>query len=114
MALIKEYTTNRGTVSYWVLGLLQIDNYSKTAYARLYGYQNKQQADMENPSAITTLEVNITPDIYEYYFGEDILKLEGVTPFKQAYLIFKDFNIKSETGEIYNFADAINDIKENE
>lgn len=112
MALIKQFMTPKGPASYWVLGLLQMDNFSKTAYARLYGFFNKEQADMLNPVPIMMLEVNLTPDWYDYYFKEDILKLEGATPLKQAYLIFKDKEIRSETGEIFNFKDAENDTLE--
>ena len=112
MALIKEFMTPKGPASYWVLGLLQIDNFSKTAYARLYGFYNKEQADKLNPVPIITLEANLTPDLYDYYFNENILKLENATPLEQAYLIFKDKNITSETGEIFNFKDAIDEINE--
>lgn len=112
MALKKEFMTPKGPASYWVLGLLQIDNFSKTAYARLYGFYNKEQADKLNPVPIITLEANLPPDLYDYYFDEDILKLQDATPLTQAYLVFKDFNISSETGEIFNFKDAENAIGE--
>ena len=112
MALIKQFMTPKGPASYWVLGLLQIDNFSKTGYARLYGFYNKEQADKLNPVPIITLEANLPPDLYEYYFNENILKLENATPLEQAYLIFKDKNITSETGEIFNFKDAENEINE--
>ena len=111
MALIKQFMTPKGPASYWVLGLLQIDNFSKTAYARLYGFYSKEQADMLNPVPIITLEANLTLDLYDYYFKEDILKLENATPLSQAYLIFKDKNIVIETGEIFNFKDAENEVK---
>ena len=111
MALIKEFMTNKGPASYWILGLLQMDNFNKTAYARLYGFYNKIQADMINPVPITTLEVSLASDVYNYYFDEEILKIDGATPLKQAYLVFKDFEIKNEKGEIFNFSDAINDIE---
>ena len=107
MALKKEFMTPKGPASYWVLGLLQIDNFNKTAYARLYGFYNEEQANMLNPVPIITLEANLTPDLYEYYFNENILKLEDSTPLTQAYLIFKDKNIVSETGEIFNFKELL-------
>lgn len=110
MALIKEYMTNKGPVSYWVLALLQFDNFSKTAYTRLYGYYNKTQADLQNPEATITLEVNLSPDTYDYYFREDLLKQEGVSPLTQAYQIFKDWDIQNEKGETFNFKDAIDEI----
>jgi hypothetical protein len=110
MALIKEYMTSKGPASYWVLGLLQIDNFNKTAYARLYGFYNKEQADKLNPVPITTLEVNLTPDWYDYYFNEEILKIENASPLTQAYVVFKDSNVRNEQGEIFDFSDAEDEI----
>ena len=110
MALIKEYITPKGTVSYWLVSLIQIDNFSKTAYARLYGFGNKQHADMENPTPIITLEVNITPDIYDYYFNKEIMVMESVTPQTQAYQIFKDFNIEDGQGIVFNFKNAVDEV----
>ena len=112
MALIKQFMTPKGPASYWVLGLLQVDNFSKTAYARLYGFYNKEQADMLNPVPIITLEKNLPPDLYNYYFDEDILKLQDATPLTQAYLVFKDSNVRNEQGEIFDFSDAIDEINE--
>ena len=106
MALIKQFMTPKGPASYWVLGLLQMDNFSKTAYARLYGFYNKEQANMLNPVPIITLEANLTPDLYHYYLNENILKLENATPLTQAYLVFKDSNVRNEQGETFNFKDA--------
>ena len=110
MALKKEFMTSKGPASYWVLGLLQIDNFSKTAYARLYGFYNKEQANMLNPVPIMTLEANLPPELYSYYFDEEILKHENATPLTQAYLVFKDLNIENEHGDIFNFSDAIDEV----
>lgn len=111
MALIKEYTTPKGIISYWVVGLIQIDGFNQTAFTRLYGFMSKAHADMQNPVPIMSLEVNITPDIYEYYFAKDIMALENVTPHTQAYQIFKDFNIPDTQGGLYNFSDATDEIE---
>ena len=110
MALIKEYTTNKGVASYWVVGLVQMDNFSKTAYTRLYGFGNKVHADMENPVPLITLDANISPDIYHWYFDKSIMVQADVTPSTQAYQIFKDFNIQDAQGGIFNFKDAIDEI----
>ena len=112
MAMIKEYETPKGIVSYWVVGLIQIDGFNQTAFTRLYGFMSKTHADMQNPVPIMSLEVSITPDIYEYYFAKDIMALENVTPHTQAYQIFKDFNIKDEQGQIFNFKDAIGEVND--
>lgn len=65
---------------------------------------------MLNPVPIITLEANLTPELYDYYFKEDILKLENASPLTQAYLIFKDSNIRNEQGEIFDFSDAEDEI----
>lgn len=112
MALIKEYMTPKGLASYWVVSLIQIDNFSETAYVRMYGFANKNHADMQNPVPLLMLDANITTDIFPYYFAKEILEMVNVTPQIQAYQIFKDFNIKDEQGQIFNFKDAINEIGE--
>lgn len=112
MALIKEYMTPKGLASYWVVSLIQIDNFSETAYVRMYGFANKNHADMQNPVPLLMLDANITTDIFPYYFAKEILEMANVTPQIQAYQIFKDFNIKDEQGQIFNFNDAINEIGE--
>lgn len=111
MALMKQYETPKGIAGYWVIGLVQIDNFNKTAYVRMYGFMNKAHADMENPVPIIKLEVNIDPEIYHYYFDKAIMVQEEVTPQTQAYQIFKDFNIQDTQGGIFNFSDAIDEIE---
>lgn len=111
MALIKQYVTPKGSAEYWVVGLTQIDNFNKTAYARMYGFANKAHADMENPVPIMTLEANIDPEIYDYYFSKEITVLPDVTPQTQAYQIFKDFNIQDAQSGVFNFSDAIDEIE---
>lgn len=110
MALIKQYVTPKGSAEYWVVGLVQIDNFNKTAYVRMYGFANKIHANMENPIPIMTLEVNIDPEVYDYYFSREIMILPDVTPQTQSYQIFKDFNIDDGKGGIYNFSDAEDEI----
>ena len=112
MALIKEYMTPKGAVSYWVVGLVQIDNFNQTSYVRLYGFGSKQHCDMEGTVPLITIEANLTPDLFVYYFHKSILEMQDVTPLTQAYLVFKDFNIQNEQGNVYNFKDATDDIQE--
>ncbi len=112
MALIKEYITPKGAASYWVMGLVQVDNFNKTAYVRLHGFASKEHSDMEGTVPIITIEANLTPDLYDYYFKKSILEIEDVTSLTQAYLVFKDFNIQNEQGNIFNFKDATDDIQE--
>ena len=111
MALIKQYETPKGIAGYWVIGLVQIDNFNKTAYVRMYGFMNKAHADMENPVPLMNLEVNIDPEIYDYYFSKEIMIQVDATPQTQAYQIFKDFNIQDTQGGIFNFSDAIDEIE---
>jgi hypothetical protein len=111
MALTKTYMTPKGYSSYWIAGIVQIDNYNKTAYARLYGFVNKEHCDLEGSVPVILLDYNITPDIYDFYFAKEIMAQPEVTPQTQAYQIFKDFNIKDANGEIFNFSDATDEIE---
>jgi len=106
MALLKTYLTPRGNASFWVMGLIQVDNYSKTAYGRLYGFASKEHCDMVGSVPILMLDYNIPPDIYDYYFEKSIMEQIGVTPQTQFYQIVKDKNYLDEQNQIINFNDA--------
>lgn len=83
MAIIKEIKTTRGPVTYWVVGLIQLDNFSKSAYIKILGFYDKEYADMESASPIETVEINIHPDQYDDFFGStDVVK--------KAYEIFSN------------------------
>lgn len=111
MALVKRYMTPKGESNYWVVALVQIDNFNKTAYVRLHGFISREHSDMEGTVPITSIEANLAPDLFHFYFDKSILALENITPLTQAYLIFKDFNIQNEQGNIFNFKDATDDIQ---
>ncbi len=106
MALQKTYMTPKGPASYWIAGLIQIDNYSKTAYGRLYGFVSKEHCDMSGSVPVVSLDYNITPDIYDYYFKKEIMVLADVTPQSQFYQYVKDKNYPDEQNNIINFNDA--------
>lgn len=107
MAMQKTIRTPKGEASYWIAGLVQIDNYNKTAYGRLYGFIDKEQCDEFGSSPVLMLDYNITPDIYPYYFEKEIMIQEGVTPQTQFYQIVKDKNYLDEQNKIINFKDAL-------
>ena len=107
MALQKTYVTPKGEASYWIAGLIQIDNYNKSAYGKLYGFVSKEHCDREGSVPVMYLEYNITPDVYDYYFDKEIMILPNVTPQSQFYQITKDFNRFDEQNNIINFKDAL-------
>ena len=106
MALIKTYLTPKGPVSYWIAGMIQIDNYNKTAYGRLYGFFSKEQCDMPGSVPLMMIDYNLTPDMYEYYFAKEIMVLPDVTPQTQFYTFVKDKPYLDELNNVLNFADA--------
>lgn len=106
MALQKTYMTPKGPASYWIAGLIQIDNYSKTAYGRLYGFVSKEHCDKPGSVPVVMLDYKIDPDIYDYYFKKEIMVLVDVTPQSQFYRYVKDVNIRDGANEIINFNDA--------
>lgn len=99
--------TPKGPASYWIAGMIQIDNYNKTAYGRLYGFASKEHCDMEGSVPLTSLDYRITPDVYEYYFSKEIMMLTGSTPQTQFYQIVKDKDYPDEQNRIMNFYDAV-------
>lgn len=94
MAIIKEIKTTKGPVTYWVVGLIQLDNFSKSAYLKLLGFFDEDHADMENASPIETVEINIKPNQYGEFFSDtDVVK--------KAYEIFSNSVIQlSEEGTL--------------
>lgn len=107
MALLKTIMTPKGQATYWIAGMIQIDNYNKSAYGKLYGFVSKEHCDMIGSVPVMYLEYNITPDIYDYYFDKEIMILPNVTPQSQFYQITKDFNRFDEQNNIINFKDAL-------
>lgn len=105
MALQKTYPTPVGEATYWIAGIIQIDNYSKTAYGRLYGFANKAYCDKEGGVPMILLNYNITPDYYEYYFGKEVMSQANVTPQSQFYQIVKDRS--DNQNNVTNFFDAL-------
>lgn len=107
MALLKTIRNAKGQATYWIAGMIQIDNYNKTAYGRLYGFMDKEHCDEIGSVPIIMLDYNITPDIYDYYFEKTIMEQLGVTPQTQFYQIVKDKNYLDEQNKIINFNDAV-------
>ena len=72
MALIKHVMTDSGPASFWVVSLLQLDNFGKKAYVKIYGFYDKEHADRQNPRAVHTIEISVDPELYEEYFAPDL------------------------------------------
>ena len=107
MALQKSYPTSVGEATYWIAGMIQIDNYNKTAYGRLYGFASKEYCDRVGGVPMVSLDYNITPDYYDYYFSKEIMSQVGVTPQTQFYQIVKDKDYFDSQNHIMNFFDAL-------
>lgn len=105
MALIKEIMTESGPVSFWVISLLQLDNFAKRGYIRLYGFYNKEHADMLNAQPTGKLELTVPEDIYGMYFDPWVLVLPGRTPHGMAYALVKNSDIDLN-GRLIDFSDA--------
>lgn len=86
MAIVKEIKTTRGPVSYWVVGLIQLDNFAKSAYIKLLGFYDKEYADLEHASPIETIEINIKTEQYDEFFA-------GCNAVDIAYNIFSNSEI---------------------
>ena len=106
MALIKHVMTDSGPASFWVVSLLQLDNFGKKAYVKIYGFYDKEHADRQNPRAVHTIEISVDPELYEEYFAPDLLAKIGKSPHEQAYIMLKRSTI-DDTGQVIDFTGAV-------
>ena len=109
MALIQQIDTNKGPVSYWVIGLLQLDNFAKSAHIRVYGFFDQSYADKENAQPTVTAEITVHEPLFTEFFDHHLLSLPDRTPYGQAYMLLKQSEIEHE-GEILWFWEAEDDI----
>lgn len=104
MALIKNIKTERGPASFWVVALLQLDNFAKTGFVRLYGFFDQSFADLENAQPMHKIELTVPPVLYDQYFNPEVLS-SGVSPHGQAYQMIKNSTI-DDSGQVIDFSDA--------
>lgn len=98
MAIVKEIKTNKGPVTYWVVGLIQLNNFSKDVHIKMFGFHDKEYADMENAVPADTVEINIRPDQYDELIGRtDIIK--------KAYEIFSESIVEADI--TYDFSKGV-------
>lgn len=105
MALIKEIETDKGPASFWVIALLQLDNFNKMGFIRMYGFFNKTYADKNEGRPVHTIELTINPEIYDLYFNPKHLSAKGISPHQQAYEMIKRSTI-DDAGLSIDFTDA--------
>ena len=101
MAIISKQRTPKGYVEYWVIGRIDIDNFSRVATVKLLGFPDKTFADELNAVPLESLEITIYPDRFDEYFsGGDFIK--------NAYRIFQENRIEGLTGQgrSYDFRNA--------
>ena len=105
MAIIKEIMTESGPASFWVISLLQLDNFAKRGYIRLYGFFNQEHADMLNAQPTGVIDITIPENLYGMYFEPWVLVLPGRTPHGMAYTLIKNSDIDLN-GRLVDFSDA--------
>jgi len=89
MALGKALMTPKGSTYFWIIGTMWRDNFNKTAYISIYGFESQEHCDMTGSQPKIKLELNIYPDEYDTYFREDILKESGKSSLVEAYKAIK-------------------------
>ena len=101
MAIISMQRTPKGYVEYWVIGRIDIDNFSKVATIKILGFADKTFADELNAVPLESLEITVYPDRFDEYFsGGDFIK--------NAYRIFQENQIEGLAGQgrSYDFRNA--------
>ena len=109
MALIKEIDTDRGPATYWVVSLVQLDNFNRRGFVSIYGFFSKAYADRPNPQPVRTIELTIEGEVYEEYFHPVTLEKSGNNPHRQAYEMLKRSTV-DDAGNLIDFTDAKDEI----
>lgn len=89
MALIKEIMTPKGKASYWILGAIWRDNFNKTAYITLYGFEDKAHCDYPGAEYKDKRTYNIGPLDYDRFFSLEEIKSQGKCDLDQYYKYIK-------------------------
>jgi hypothetical protein len=89
MALGKSIMTSRGTASYWILGVTWRDNFNKTAFISLYGYESKEHCDLPMAIYKEMRTYNVNPEDFNNYFSLSNLKIDGKCDLDQYYKFIK-------------------------
>lgn len=103
MALSYEIMTPKGPISYWVVGPIQVDAYSRSAYIRLYGFSNAAHAAMDGAEPGQTVETNIYGDDFDRFFSPQELTKNDL--YTQAYKCMQSV-IYTEGGFEYDFTQS--------
>lgn len=83
MAIISKQRTPKGYAEYWVVGRVDVDNFSKMATVKLHGFPDKSFADEMGAIPLESVEITVKPDRYhEYFSGGDFIE--------NAYRLFKE------------------------
>ena len=92
MALYKNLMTPRGRCEFWIIGAYWIDNFAKTAFVTIYGFENKEHCDAEGSVFKEKLSYsinNINGD-FEKYLNPKQLQKKNINPSTQFYKYIKD------------------------
>ena len=92
MALGKNIMAPKGMSGFWIIGATWKDNFNKTAFVSLYGFESKAHCDMEGSQYKERLDFNIGAVTYDYdrYFDVSILKEIGKCDLDQFYKFIKE------------------------
>lgn len=101
MALIKPIMTPKGIASFWILGTVWRDNFNKTAYITLYGYESLEHCDYQGAEYKDKRTYNIKPVDYDRFFNLKDLKTENKCDLDQYYKFIKGYDSDFAFAEDY-------------
>jgi len=90
MALGQSIMTPKGTVSFWIIGTTWRDNFNKTAFVSLYGFESREHCDLIGSVYKEKIEYNIYPADFDKYLSVEILKNSGKCDIEQLYDFIKE------------------------
>lgn len=105
MAIYKNLTTPRGRCEFWIIGAYWVDNFSKTAFVTIYGFENKEHCDTEGSvfKHKISYSINNSKGEFDEYLDPVRLYNENINPSVQFYKYIKDKdeNFKGSEDWIY-------------
>jgi hypothetical protein len=95
------YTTDNTGVSatYWCACDINLDFHKKHGSIELMGYIN-QQAYVDGRNPVIVKEYEVRMEVFDSYFSEQVLGMQGVNSRTQAYLYVKDHSGEFNDAEI--------------
>lgn len=94
MAIGKSIMTPKGMASFWIIGTTWRDNFNKTAFVSLYGYESREHCDYPGAMYKERYDYCIGPLEFDKYFPMKKIKARGRCDLDQFYNYIKENDMR--------------------